>query len=161
MPEIQTVVNQAKIATEKIINVMTGLKFNFDESSIPGENEIQSYGISSIVNFCGKAKGRMLLDLEHSLALYLSHRITGGNYTTACNTMVLETIAELNNTISGDLVTELNNKYELSLRLSPPIVFSGEHVTIAVPRLTSESLTGSTVHGKILLSIGLEGVPAR
>ncbi len=86
---------------------MTGLAVCFDSSSLPGENELLSYGISSIVNFGGKAKGRMLFDLEHSLALYLSHRITGGNHTTACSPVVLETIAELNNTISGDMVTGL------------------------------------------------------
>lgn len=158
MGEMQAFVNQAKLSAQKILSVMADLQAGFDEPPLPGENEIEAYGISSIISFTGKIKGRILIDMEHQLALHLARMITGDDYPTAYNEMVLETVAELNNTISGDLVTNLNNNHGLKLWLSPPIVFIGEQVVIAVTRLTSTSLLCRTEHGKLLFNIALEGV---
>lgn len=132
------------------IEVQIGNAF-YDES-----DEIVSYGISTIVSCIGKVKGRILLDMDQGLATTVTQNITGLFYNTAKNNMVLAAVSELNNTIAGDGVTSLNNKYSLGLRLAPPIVFTGKDTVIALPKLSSVSMDCLTKYGKMKINIAFE-----
>lgn len=121
----------------------------------PGE--ILSMGVSSIITFAGTRKGRLLIDMDQSLALHVANTLLGEEYGHIKNPMVLATVSELNNIISGDAITKLNNSYSMGLRLAPPIVFTGQDVIISIPKINSLSSWGDTDYGRIRINIAWEG----
>ena len=126
-------------------------------NSINTENEsILSYGVSSIISCVGKIKGRLLLDMEQSLAIAIAENITGVCYTSAKEYMVLATVSEINNMIAGNAITVINNAYSLGLRLAPPIVFTGKDTIICIPKISSSSLDCTTKYGKLKINVAFE-----
>lgn len=120
-------------------------------------DDIESYGVSSIITFAGKIKGRLLIDMENGLALAIAENLTGTRYDNVRTFMVLASISEINNIISGDAITVLNNQYSLGLRLAPPIVFTGKDAMISIPKIPSVSLNCITEFGKLKLNVAFEG----
>lgn len=120
-------------------------------------SDITSLGITSIISFAGKGKGRLVLDMEANLALQIAKNIIGEDFNTVRDEMLLATIGELNNTIAGAAITDINNAFSMSLRLSPPIEFTGRDIVIAIPKLNSMSNTYRTEYGKLKINIAFEG----
>ena len=63
--------------------------------------------------------------------------------------MVLSLVSEVNNIISGNAITGINNEFLMDLRLAPPVVFAGRDLVISIPRLRSFSSWGETEFGRI------------
>jgi chemotaxis protein CheX len=143
-------------SVKDIFMQMAGIEISLQDGFYPEIDEITSYGVSSIISFVGKIKGRLLLDMEKSLALAIAKNITGTEYTSTNEYMVLASISELNNIISGDGITQLNNLYSLSLRLAPPIVFSGKDAVICIPKISSVSLNCMTPFGNLKVNAAFE-----
>ena len=79
-------------------------------------------------------------------------------FTSVKDNLVLATISEMNNIISGDGLTILNNSYNLGLRLAPPIVFTGKGTVICIPKIHPNSIDFmSPKYGKLKLNIAFEG----
>lgn len=144
-------------STKDIIKEMLNLDIRGMDTLDEEPGEISSMGVSSIITFAGSRKGRLLVDLEPSLALYIANTLLGEEFDDIKNRMVLSSVSEINNIVSGDAITKLNNKYSMGLRLAPPIVFTGEDVIIAIPKINSLSSWGDTDHGKIRINIAWEG----
>lgn len=120
------------------------------------EDDVKSLGVSCIVSFSGKINGRLLLDLKPSLAVQVAKNLTGIDYPSPKDFMVLASISELNNTIAGDGITVLNNQHSLSLRLAPPIVFTGTDSLICTPKFPQVSLDFTTDFGDMKLNIAFD-----
>lgn len=118
--------------------------------------EIETMGVTSVISFTGKIKGRVMLDLEPSLALAVAENITGSIYDSIKDPMVMAAISEINNIISGKAIAPLNNELGLKLWMSPPYVFSGENAIICIPKLNSASLSYSTKYGNLKFNIAFE-----
>ena len=144
-------------SVKDIIKEMTGLDIRGMDDLEQEPGEILSMGVSSIITFAGVRKGRLLVDMEPSLAIYLANALLGEEYDNIKNRMVLATVSEINNIVSGDAITKLNNKYSMGLRLTPPIVFTGQDVIISIPKISSLSSWGDTDYGKIRINIAWEG----
>ncbi len=144
------------ISTKEIISQMTGIEVEVNDALNSEGDEIISKGVSSIIAFAGKIKGRLLLDVENELAIIFGKTLTEQNYTSCKEFMVLASVSEINNIIAGRAITELNNKYSLDLRLSPPIVFTGKDTVISIPRLSSISVNCSTIYGGLKINIAFE-----
>lgn len=144
-------------STKKIIKEMSGVEIRGMDSLNEEKSEINSLGISSIVTFAGGGKGRMLIDMEPSLAFFMANTILQEEYFDTKDSMLLSLVSEINNIISGDAITELNNNNNLDLRLAPPIVFSGQDVLVSIPKLLSKTSFGETDYGKIRINIAWEG----
>lgn len=140
-----------------IILDMAGILLKREGETYKDNEEISSFGVSSVVAYIGDIKGRVLIDMEGELAVEIAKRIMREEYRSPKENMVLSAISELNNIIAGNGVTELNDKLNLKLRLAPPIVFTGRDVTIAVPKLSSHSIMYNTEFGKIRLNVAFEG----
>ena len=126
-------------------------------NTIGTENDsVASYGLSSIISCVGKIKGRLLIDMEQSLAVAITEKILGICYKSVKETMVLTTISEINNIIAGNAITDINNVYSLGLRLAPPIVFSGKDAIICIPKISSSSLNCTTKYGKLKINVAFE-----
>lgn len=144
-------------STLGIIHQMTGVEITGMDELKTEAQEIASMGVSSIINFAGKRRGRLFIDMEPSLALKLANTLLGEQYIDTRDYMVLATVSEINNIISGDAITFLNNQYSLSLRLTPPIVFSGRDALISIPKIESFSTWGTSDYGSLRINIAWEG----
>ncbi|AVK48193.1 hypothetical protein AXY43_09215 [Clostridium sp. MF28] len=136
---------------------MADIKLIANGEAYKENSDITSFGITSIISFAGTCKGRLLLDMESSLALQITKNIIGEEFKNPRDDMVLASIGELNNIISGSAVTAINNTFKTSLRLSPPIVFIGKDVVISIPKIESISKTYITEYGEIKINIAVEG----
>ncbi len=145
-----------KLARETVQS-MANLKLDVVGAVNSESEEIVSMGVTSIITCTGKMKGRCMLDFEPELALALAQNITGTAYTNVKDPMVLATVSELNNIISGGAISSLNNAYGLNLWLAPPIVFSGKNCIICIPKLASASINCTTLYGKLKINIAFEG----
>lgn len=145
-------VNSTKDMLKQMADIDIAVSGTFQDE----EDSIASYGVSSIISFAGKVKGRFLLDMEPGVALTIAQNITGVYYNSPKDNMVLASISELNNTIAGDGITNLNNTYSLSLRLAPPVVFTGKDTVISIPKIPSASLHCTTRYGKLRINVAFE-----
>ena len=139
-----------------ILLQMTNIEVLQEGDYFTENDEIVSYGVSSIIAYSGKIKGRLLLDFDATLALKIAENITGTQYDTTHEYMVLASISELNNIVSGDGITKLNNQFSYGLRLAPPIVFTGKDTIICIPKITSVSLNCNTLYGRIKINAAFE-----
>lgn len=143
-------------SVQSILMEMANINMDFDGEYYAESDEITSYGVSSIISYSGKLKGRLLIDLEKTLALKIAENITGTTYTSTNEYMVLASISELNNIIAGDGITKLNNSFNYGLRLAPPIVFSGKETVICIPKISSVSVNCITPFGKMKVNAAFE-----
>jgi chemotaxis protein CheX len=155
---INTHLTQPYIESAQIVlRDMAGIEIEIGGYFYPDHEDIISYGVTSIITFMGKIKGRLLLDMDPELAMQIAHNINDEDFTTAKDFTVLTTISEVNNIIAGKANTNLNNEFSLGLRLAPPIVFAGKKPIICIPKITSESLDCYTKHGRLRINIAFEG----
>lgn len=90
------------------------------------------------------------------MALAIAKSITGTDYDSVKEYLVLASIQELNNIIAGDGITKLNNQYTLGLRLAPPIVFTGKDTVISIPKIEPASIDCVTTYGKLKVNLAFE-----
>ena len=152
---IQPFVNGVRNVLKKMANI----EVTANEEAYEEKNEIQSKGVTSIISFSGKTKGRFLIDMEPSTAIYLASKINAGSFDTEKDQLVLSTISELNNIIAGDGLTDINNKFLMRLRLVPPVVFAGDEALVCLDKIPSESVNINTECGKIRINIAFERSP--
>ncbi len=138
---------------QQMANIEVALEGNFYDE----KEELISLGVTSIISFAGKIRGRLVLDMESALALAFAGEVNGRNFTSEHELMVLMSISELNNIVAGDANTYLNNQFHLSLRLAPPFVFAGKNTIIQTPKIPSSSIYCKTQYGKIKVNVGFEG----
>ncbi len=124
--EDMTVIYKAEIINSGLVSKNS---FTFDPDA--------TAGIASIVGFSGKVKGRNLLWIPSSLAILITEQVVGDTVSEYHDEMVLFTVNEINNVVSGAAITELNNLFQLSLRLSPPSIFAGGSFEIITPKSKS------------------------
>ena len=143
-------------SVKKILLEMAGIEVAVTGAIGSDNDAVASYGVTSMVSCAGKIKGRLMLDMEQSLAVAIAQNITGIYYTSAKEYMVLASVSEVNNIIAGDAITAINNRFGLGLRLAPPIVLSGKDVVVSIPRLSSSSLDCKTKYGKLKINVAFE-----
>jgi len=122
----------------------------------PEGDAIASKGVTSIISFDGKVKGRLLLDMEPDTAIFLTRNITGKYLTNEKNYTVLSAASEINNIIAGDGITYLNNTHSLGLRLSPPIVFAGKDALVCLDKIPGKSVSCKTMYGDLKIIVAIE-----
>jgi chemotaxis protein CheX len=152
--------NQFEIFNTNVVKVFAEfleLKVNKEGDLTEEKEDLVSLGISSIISFTGKANGRVMLDVEPQLALLLANHLTGENFTNVKDPLVLASVSELNNMITGNSVVDLNNSYDLDLWLAPPIVMAGTNMIIALPKLKSYSYGFDSGKGKVRYNIAFKG----
>jgi chemotaxis protein CheX len=142
--------------TKSIFMSMGNVEVNFGPTSISNEDETISLGVTSIISYTGKMKGRFMIDMEEEVALALAHNITGTYYTTVRDDMVMATVSEINNIIAGHAISEINNIHSLKLWLAPPIVFNGKKAVICIPKVNSSTVTCFTKYGNMVANIAFE-----
>ena len=144
-------------STRSILKEMAGISLERQDQEAEDIKEITSLGVTSIIAFAGKKKGRLVIDMEKELALTIGKNLMMEEYESERDPMVLAAVSELNNTIAGDANTKLNNEHNWSLRLAPPVVMAGKDAIISIPKLPSVTIRGNTSYGSIQMNVAFEG----
>jgi len=144
-------------STINMLKDMTGIEITSTSEPQNDSGEFVSQGVSSAIAFSGKIKGKFLIDLSPQLAKAVICQMTGETMEDLKDRLFLSGISELNNTIAGDANTFLNNTYALSLRLAPPIVFSGSGITVSSSNIETVTVLCNTEYGEMKVNIGFQG----
>lgn len=115
-------------------------------------------GVASIVGFVGTGlKGRSLLWVPAPVSLNITEQVVGERLPNYKEDLVLFTIGEINNVLSGHSTSKINDRFSLSLRLTPPSIFAGQSLSLVTPKLESYTLLGTFQGEEIYLDIAMEG----
>lgn len=144
-------------STKNMLMDMTGIAVTSMSEAVTDTEDFKSLGVASAITFSGKMKGRFILDLSPELAKTIISKMLGEPMDNVRDRLFLSGISELNNTIAGDANTYLNNSYSFSLRLAPPIVFSGTGIMIASSRIESVTILCDTEAGQMKLNLAMQG----
>lgn len=144
-------------SVQNIVKQMADLDVEVTSELYPEHDDLVSLGVTSIINFIGNVKGRLLLDMEPALAMQIAKNINQEDFESVKELLVMASISEMNNIIAGDANTTLNNEFGLKLRLAPPIIFTGKDAIVSIPRIQSASMDCSTSAGKLKINIAFEG----
>ncbi len=143
-------------STKRILKEMTGITME-EGTRCRKQGEFCSLGVTTAISFAGKYKGQFILNLSLPLATAISCSIMGGEYPNPKDKTLLAAISELNNVIAGDASTILNNAWDLGLRITPPLVFTGANAIVSLARIPSFCMQGYTLHGNLELYVGVQG----
>jgi chemotaxis protein CheX len=139
-----------------VFSEMVGLEVKLEGNSKSEYEEIQVLGVASVVNFSGRIKGRVLLDMSPNLAISITRKLMAKEYYSESDSMVLATVAEMNNMICGNALAPINNQLGLKLWMSSPYVFTGTDTTICISKIPSVSFVYFTIFGKVKLNLAFE-----
>lgn len=113
-----------------------------------------------IVGMVGQYKGRIILEMNGSTSDTILQRMNFGDPVITFYEQSLF-LGELGNMVGGKFVTAINNSFmAMELRLTPPIVFSGEGLSVLTPEIESIVRHYSADGGVVRVDIGIEGVKA-
>ncbi len=133
-------------------NVMEGIiSSGIRRGEITLEDSLFARGISATIFLVGSVDGRVVLDLEPSVAKKIAGSMNNVEFDRVDH-LVLDTICELTNIIIGKAVTALNNK-GFRFRPSPPCFFIGEKVYFGLEAL---SISLSTEWGELYIKAAIK-----
>ena len=144
-------------STKTILFEMTGIEITSVGDPIVDSSAMRSNGVSSAITFSGKLKGRFVIDMPPEMAKVVVGNMMGEPVDNVRDRLFLSGISEMNNIIAGDANTTLNNAYSLSLRLAPPIVFTGTNVMVASSNIECVTIECVTAVGHLKLNVAFQG----
>lgn len=157
MNEDQHLIQPFSDSLSQIFFKMTQLKLEPYGKVEISEHPISSLGISALISFTGKIYGRFMIDVEPTVAWEVARLFNGNEYQSVTEETVMFALSELANIVIGDALTNLNNKHNLLLRPSPPIVFAGDHIRIALPQISSAIFGFTSPVGNLQISVAFKG----
>ena len=141
-------------SVKKNLKEMADIDCQFGTSAAQEEG-FTSGGLAVIVGITGKMPGRIIIDASKTVAEDLALVINGDESIEW--ELVMDTMAELANIISGNAISWINNaKKGLSLSLTPPSVFCGDEMRIISPRLKAQIIPIKLPQGELRISVGFE-----
>lgn len=141
-------------AIKKNLKEMADVDCQFGSTALQDEG-FTSAGLAVIIGITGAMPGRVIIDASRSVAESLSLVINGDE--TLEWEMVMDTMAELTNIISGNAISFINNeKKGLGLSLTPPSVFCGDEMKIISPKLKAQLIPIQLPQGELRVSVGFE-----
>ncbi|MFN4217037.1 MAG: chemotaxis protein CheX [Brevinematales bacterium] len=85
-------------------------------------------GVAIVIGVTGQVNGRVVFDMTEDVAIRLASKMNGETFHTL-DKMVMSTIGELANMITGRAVTRLE-KENLAFHFSPPTMITGKDLTV-------------------------------
>lgn len=112
--------------------------------------------IAVVIGVVGLNKGRILLIADEPTALKITEGMNGEPLKDNLEKHLY--LGEFTNIFSGKAITMINNTYKnRDLRLTPPVIFSGNDLDVTSPSIRSTAFTFSG-QGKVHIDIGFEGM---
>jgi len=85
-------------------------------------------GVAMVIGVTGQVNGRIVFDMTEDVAVKLASAMNGENFT-ALDKMVMSTMGELANMITGRAVTRLE-KENLAFHFTPPTMITGKDLSV-------------------------------
>jgi chemotaxis protein CheX len=117
------------------------------------ENGYRKKGVAAVVVFRGQIEGRIVLDMEPAAAARVASYLTGGDVDPS-EAIVSETVCELANMVTGNAVTQLNDR-GFQFKVLPPTVLTEEECEKAGQDSEATILRFETPSGKVHLNIAV------
>jgi len=115
----------------------------------------KSLGLSGTIGIIGRHSGRFIIDMAEETALDIVKKIFGDENKSIDDAVAF--FSEFINIIAGNacsLINGLNSSF--GLRVSPPTVFHGKDITIAIGDITSTSFVIRTDLGDMFMNAGFQ-----
>ena len=122
--------------------------------SLRQQDIVPMFEVLTIVFMTGNINGRVLIDMDKQTALNIASKMNNEKITEFDN-LVIATITELANMITGKAVTKL---YELGFifDITPPSLIYGERIQLTDNKLESLVVPLELPEGKIEISVGIK-----
>lgn len=118
------------------------------------KKDSQSFmGLVAIIGITGEAEGRVLLDMTELTAISLASAMNEETFS-EIDEMVQATIQELANIVTARAITELQEQ-KFFFDITPPAIFLGKKMRIAIANQTIVVCPMETNHGLISVNISL------
>ncbi|MGM0549316.1 MAG: response regulator [Bacillota bacterium] len=126
------------------------------ESSAAEREDKKLSGLSIIIGFIGKSKGRIILDTSKKTAKKITASFLGRE--SDDQSFIMDALSEFTNIIVGNAVSMLNKDISgLNLRLSPPTTFYGDDLKFSFPKSENTSFVIESEEDYIFMNVSLEG----
>lgn len=126
-----------------------------EEIESHNESSRKSFGISVAVGIIGRHSGRFILDMSEDSAVEMTKLVSFGEADSVDDAVMF--LSESANIISGNACSLLNGvNRSLGLRVSPPMVFHGNDLTVSIAGVESRSFAIKTDFGEIFMNVGFK-----
>jgi len=115
-----------------------------------------SYGVSIIIGVYGFLTGQVVYSMKTEAADRLVEKMLVGKSPQERKIMFVDTLGELANMITGNASAILNQKKELSLKITTPAIATGDNVCISLVPKPTLVLGLLTQYGPIEINVALE-----
>lgn len=127
----------------------------FEEIEAHNVSSKKSLGISVAVGIIGRHSGRFFVDMSEEMAVEITKLVSFGESDSVDDAVMF--LSEAANIISGNACSLLNGvNRSLGLRVSPPMVFHGNDLTVSIAGMESRSFTIKTALGDIFMNVGFK-----
>ncbi len=139
----------------KVVKQITGIEVRRGHLSYKAQVE-PSFGVSIIIGIFGYLVGQVVYSMENSLAEKLVDKLLAGKSPRERKIMFVDTLGELANMITGNATALLNQRKDLSLKITTPAIATGENLSINLVPQAALVLGLYTQYGPIEISIAVE-----
>jgi chemotaxis protein CheX len=123
------------------------------------EDGYRRKGKAAVVLFKGQIEGRIILDMDPAAAAYVAGLLAGAEVDPA-EPIVSEAVCELANMVTGNAVTQLNDR-GFRFKVLPPAILTEEQCAKAGRDSEATILCFETPHGRVQLNIALHYLARR
>lgn len=141
---------------QNTLSAMSEIPFARAGAFYENAGDFNSLGAMVVVSFSGKRKGRFLIDMENKIAVELARRVTGEPLAALKDQAVIAALSEIGNIIAGDAVTAVNNQFGYGLRLTPPVVFAGDGMTVGLQNTESYTMDFEGGCSRLKINVAFE-----
>ncbi|MGE4213194.1 MAG: response regulator [Anaerotignaceae bacterium] len=127
----------------------------FEEIEAHNVSSKKSLGITVAVGIIGRHSGRFIVDMSEDTAVEITKIVSFGESDSVDDAVMF--LSECANIISGNACSLLNGvNRSLGLRVSPPMVFHGNDLTVSISGVESRSFAIKTDFGEIFMNVGFK-----
>lgn len=110
-------------------------------------------GVAALVGLAGDVEGRVLIDMSRETALKVASTMNDEELT-RMDELVMATITELANMITGKAVTRLHD-LGFKFDLTPPSIFTGDNMQVSDADVEALIVPLSMAHGLVEINVAI------
>ncbi len=142
-------------AAMKVVTQITGIEVRRGHLSYKPKVE-PSHGVSIIIGIYGFLVGQVVYSMDSTLAERLVDKLLAGKSPQEKRIMLVDTLGELANMITGNATALLNKRKEYALHITTPAIATGERLSINLVPKPALVLGLYTQYGPVEISIAVE-----
>ena len=139
-----------------VVKQIAGIDVRRGHLSYKGQPE-PSYGVSIIIGVYGYLSGQVVYSMKTEVADKLVNRMLGDAISpNERKILFVDTLGEPANMITGNATSILSSKKDLSLKITTPVIATGENINVRLVTKPTLVLGLYTQYGPVEISVALE-----